>query len=60
MDSAIEPVRELPSEEFNRATDTREMLARAARQREAYNLDDYRIIDIGLADPSECWRAYRA
>ena len=46
MDSAIEPVRELPSEEFNRATDTREMLARAARQREAYNLDDYRIIDI--------------
>ena len=46
MDSAIEPVRELPSKEFNRATDTRDMLARAARQREAYNLDDYRIIDI--------------
>ncbi len=46
MDTAIEPVRELPSKEFNRATDTRDMLARAARQREAYNLDDYRIIDI--------------
>ena len=46
MDTAIEPVREVPSKEFSRTTDTREMLARAARQREAYNLDDYRIVDI--------------
>ena len=40
MDTAIEPVRKLSSKEFNRATDTRDMLARAGRQREAYNLDD--------------------
>ena len=46
MDTAIEPIRELPSEAVNRATDTRDMLARAAQQRAAYNLDDYLIIDI--------------
>ncbi len=40
MDTAIEPVRELTSKEFNRATHTRDMLAHAARQRQAYNLDD--------------------
>ena len=46
MDSAIESVRELPSKEFNRTTDTREMLARASRQRDEYNLADYRVVDI--------------
>ena len=46
LDTVIEPIRELPSEAFNRATDTRDMLAHAARQRAAYNLDDDLIIDI--------------
>ena len=46
MDNALESLRELPVKEFSRASDTREILARAARQRAQYNLDDYLIIDI--------------
>ena len=44
-DSRIEP-RQIPTNEFSRNTDTREMLALATRQKRDFNLDDYLIVDV--------------
>ena len=44
-DGRIEP-RQIPTNEFGRATDTRDLLALAARQRRDYKLDDYLIVDV--------------
>ena len=46
MDTGVERPRELPIKEFNRATDTRDTLARAKQQRQKYNLDDYLVVDV--------------
>ena len=45
-DARIEPTRQIPTNEFGRTSDTRDMLARAARQKEEYGLDDYLVIDV--------------
>ena len=46
MDDVRSEPREIPNAEINRNTDTRDMLALAARQRRDYNLDDYLIVDV--------------
>jgi len=46
MDDVRNKLREIPNAEINRNTDTRDMLALAARQRRDYSLDDYLVIDV--------------
>lgn len=46
MDTGADQPRDIPIKEFNRATDTRDILARARQQKEEFNLDDYLVIDI--------------
>ncbi|MGE0744439.1 MAG: amidohydrolase family protein [Rhodospirillales bacterium] len=46
MDTGVDRPRDVPIKEFGRSSDTRDMLARAARQRRDYKLDDYLVIDI--------------
>lgn len=46
MDTGLDRPRDVPIKEFVRSSDTRDMLARAARQRRDYKLDDYLIVDV--------------